>query len=150
MNSPTLQLSIWFHGHFQGELRSFYVEIYFLSILFNTLWTRDYSAVSLEGIFITDIIVSIGLVASVRNSLVGAGTALRVGMWSLLLLLRQQITPFPAGEGQCRVLWTVSVTWYSYSSSTLWLSEHTGPRRNTGGSQKTGRDNRYSSRTAKS
>lgn len=99
MNSPTLHC----HGHFQGELRSFYVEIYFLFILFNTLKTRDYSAVSLEGIFPTDITVSIGSVASVRSSLVGAATALRVGMRSLLLLLlREQITPFPSGEGECR------------------------------------------------
>lgn len=69
------------------------VEIYFLSILFNTLLARHYSAVSLKGIFITDIIVNTGLVASVRNSLAGAATALRVGIGSLLLLLRQQIHP---------------------------------------------------------
>lgn len=75
------------------------VEIYFLSILFNTLLARHYSAVSLKGICITDIMVSTGLVASVRNSLAGAATApLRVGTGSPLLHLRQQIHPSLLGR----------------------------------------------------
>lgn len=130
-------MSIWIHGHFQRVLRSYYVQIYFLAILFNIVQTRDYSAVLCS--FLGRNLhrcqhVSIGSGSPVRDRLGGVAVLWR--RWCGHRFADGKAQASLLQEGQPSTL-KMSITGCTHSSFILRLLEHTGQSRE-GGRRKKG------------